>query len=58
MLLFKRRGGAIFCGPPAVARGKKPGIRLSDSVAAEPETPRICSDISEEICFSSMERYN
>lgn len=38
--------------------GKKPGIKLSDSAEAEPETPRICAEILEEICFSSMERYN
>lgn len=54
----QKEGRRRCFGPPSVALGKEPGVRLSDSAEAEPETPGICSEILEEVCFSSMERSN
>lgn len=44
--------------PCAVALGKEAGVGLSDSAEAEPGTPGMCSEILEEVCFSSVERSN
>lgn len=57
MLLFKKKKKKREGGGDALGLLLLWG-RLSDSAEAEPEIPGICSEILEEVCFSSMERSN